>query len=407
MAKMHLIGAATIAVAFAAGCCDKDKCAETPAAPEAAKAAKAAPEVKAAEPARDPNEVVVAVAGQTLLRGALEADAELLLKSEGGDIPPERLVAAKRNAAYQVAQLFLVTTALEDKAKKLGYEVTDDDMKEREEQYRKSVAGNPAAPQSLEELAAAATVGKDAAMGKIRRDVLINKMIRREIVDKDTADYAPKAQEIVKGIEERNARKLSPEEALARANELKKTIDETPADALADKFAELAKANSACGTAASGGDLGFFGRKAMVPEFEKAAYELEVGKVSGPVKTPFGYHLIYKTGEDKEADRCRASHILLMTGEKEQVPDVETVVNMLKRRENAAKINEFVVNAVREANPVTSDDFKTLLPPPETPKPAAPAAAETPAKDGEKPAEAESRAASGIATDAVEIPAEK
>ncbi|HEY9854564.1 MAG TPA: peptidylprolyl isomerase [Stenomitos sp.] len=66
-------------------------------------------------------------------------------------------------------------------------------------------------------------------------------------------------------------------------------------------FAELAKANSEDpGSKDSGGNLGFFGKGRMVPEFEKAAFALKEGQVSEPVKTNFGYHLI-KRGEMRPA----------------------------------------------------------------------------------------------------------
>lgn len=57
-------------------------------------------------------------------------------------------------------------------------------------------------------------------------------------------------------------------------------------------FAELAKTASEGPSGASGGDLGFFGPGRMVPPFEKAAFALQPGQVSGPVRTRFGYHLI-------------------------------------------------------------------------------------------------------------------
>jgi peptidyl-prolyl cis-trans isomerase C len=58
-------------------------------------------------------------------------------------------------------------------------------------------------------------------------------------------------------------------------------------------FAELAKANSTdTGSGANGGDLGWFGLGMMVKPFEDAVVSAEVGKVAGPVKTDFGYHLI-------------------------------------------------------------------------------------------------------------------
>ena len=57
-------------------------------------------------------------------------------------------------------------------------------------------------------------------------------------------------------------------------------------------FAEMARKYSQCPSSKSGGDLGWFGKGRMVPEFEKVAFEGEKGKVLGPVKTQFGYHLI-------------------------------------------------------------------------------------------------------------------
>lgn len=58
-------------------------------------------------------------------------------------------------------------------------------------------------------------------------------------------------------------------------------------------FAELAKANSTdTGSGANGGELGWFGQGMMVPPFEAAVIAAEVGKVTAPIKTDFGFHLI-------------------------------------------------------------------------------------------------------------------
>jgi peptidyl-prolyl cis-trans isomerase C len=61
------------------------------------------------------------------------------------------------------------------------------------------------------------------------------------------------------------------------------------------KFADVAKKHSKCPSGSEGGNLGEFGPGQMVPEFDKVVFSAEVGKVQGPVKTQFGYHLIEVT----------------------------------------------------------------------------------------------------------------
>ncbi len=65
-----------------------------------------------------------------------------------------------------------------------------------------------------------------------------------------------------------------------------------------EDFAEVAKAHGQDGTAAEGGDLGWFVAGQMVPEFSKAAFALNVGELSAPVRTQFGFHLIKKEGHE-------------------------------------------------------------------------------------------------------------
>ena len=72
------------------------------------------------------------------------------------------------------------------------------------------------------------------------------------------------------------------DEAKAIEEELKKGAD----------FAELAKKKSKDPGASDGGDLGFFTKDQMVPEFSAVAFSLEPGKISDPVKSQFGWHII-------------------------------------------------------------------------------------------------------------------
>ena len=81
----------------------------------------------------------------------------------------------------------------------------------------------------------------------------------------------------------------SQDEAKQKIEQIKSDIDG------GIEFADAARQHSDCPSSSQGGDLGSFGRGMMVPEFEEAAFGLEVGTVSGVVETNFGYHLIQRT----------------------------------------------------------------------------------------------------------------
>lgn len=60
-------------------------------------------------------------------------------------------------------------------------------------------------------------------------------------------------------------------------------------------FEDVAAEVSLCPSGANGGDLGFFGKGVMVKEFEDAAFSMNVGDLSEPIQTQFGWHLLYLT----------------------------------------------------------------------------------------------------------------
>jgi peptidyl-prolyl cis-trans isomerase C len=93
------------------------------------------------------------------------------------------------------------------------------------------------------------------------------------------------ASKQIAGEQEVHARHIlveTEDEAKAIEDELKKGAD----------FAELAKKKSKDPGASDGGDLGFFTKDQMVPEFSNVAFSLEPGKISDPVKSQFGWHII-------------------------------------------------------------------------------------------------------------------
>lgn len=99
---------------------------------------------------------------------------------------------------------------------------------------------------------------------------------------------------------------LSKDEALAKIKKLKSEAD-------TKNFKDLVKLNSTePGAREKAGDLGWFGRGAMVKPFEDSVFAQKTGTISDPVETQFGYHLIYKEGE-KNVEEYKISHILIKT----------------------------------------------------------------------------------------------
>lgn len=67
-------------------------------------------------------------------------------------------------------------------------------------------------------------------------------------------------------------------------------------------FEDAARNNSTCPSGQNGGALGEFTKGQMVPEFDKAVFEMAVGELRGPVKTQFGYHIIKLTAKNEASE---------------------------------------------------------------------------------------------------------
>lgn len=128
--------------------------------------------------------------------------------------------------------------------------------------------------------------------------------ILKQLNIKKTLDTVTVAEDDMKKFYEDNSEKFVRPMTVTASHILvdaEEKADEIYAAIEAGKdFAEAATEFSSCPSKDRGGDLGPFGQGQMVPEFEQAAFAMEVGKVSAPVKTQFGFHII-KLTEKSEA----------------------------------------------------------------------------------------------------------
>jgi len=200
---------------------------------------------------------------------------------------------------------------------------------------------------------------------KLVIDRLVEKVLFTELADKDGIDKKPEFQENMQKIkdellvsmwmqEQMNNALVSASEAQefydnnkgsfmekasmharhilveseASATAIIETVKSLKGAELKNKFIELAKVKSTGPSGPKGGDLGRFNKGQMVPEFSKAVWSLKSGEVTeAPVKTQFGYHVIYL--EDKEDEKPSAY---------EQVK--EQIIATLKQQQFTAKMTE-------------------------------------------------------------------
>jgi peptidyl-prolyl cis-trans isomerase C len=145
----------------------------------------------------------------------------------------------------------------------------------------------------------------------LKKRYVVNNLLEKQVVSTITV-----TDEEISTFYERNKDKFKRPESVRASHIL---VDSKPTDTPEDKqkakekaqgllkqlkegkdFAELAKTESACPSKAQGGDLNFFGKGQMVPEFENVAFALKPGEISDVVETQFGYHIIKVTEKKPE-----------------------------------------------------------------------------------------------------------
>jgi len=170
------------------------------------------------------------------------------------------------------------------------------------------------------------------AMAKIKEELLVNMWMKKQldntlVSDSEAKDFYEKNKAKFLQPATMHARHIlvkTEKEALDIIKELEKNKD----DQVKVKFIELAKTKSTGPSGPKGGDLGTFTKGQMVPEFSKAAWELKKGEITKkPVKTQFGYHVIYL---EEKTDPKPLTY--------DQVKD--KIIASLKQKQFAVKISE-------------------------------------------------------------------
>ena len=199
---------------------------------------------------------------------------EVVVSTSVGDITQEEFYNSMKDiAGDQLLQQVVVEQILNDK-----YKVTDEEIEEElkgvKEQYG----------ESYEAVLAQSNLTEETLKTNIRFTLLQEKALKDvEVTDKEIEKYYNQASQ------ELNARHILVEDE-ETAKEIKAKLD------AGEDFAKLAKEFSTDpGSGAKGGDLGWFTVGTMVPEFNDAAYALEIDEISEPVQSEHGFHIIQVT----------------------------------------------------------------------------------------------------------------
>ncbi|HEY9071082.1 MAG TPA: peptidyl-prolyl cis-trans isomerase [Candidatus Ozemobacteraceae bacterium] len=170
-----------------------------------------------------------------------------------------------------------------------------------------------------------------------RRRVALDTLLKEQVTSKVTV-----SDEDIKSFYEKNLSQFSTPEQ-TRAHHILVDAEEKAKAILGQiekgaKFEDVAGTESKCPSGKEGGDLGFFGKGQMVPEFDEAVNKAEIGKVVGPVKTQFGWHVI-------RVDERRAAGSRPLAEVKDQIRD-----QLLPEKQKVAL--EQYVSDLKKAHPI-------------------------------------------------------
>ena len=237
--------------------------------------------------------------------------------SDGGVTKDEFYEAMKAESGSEVLRELITFKVLDDK-----YDVSDEDVDKELEQLKEEVGD------SYEEILEQQGLKESDLKQDIKKQLLQEKALTEdmEVSDDEIEKYYNHMKQEVK------ARHILVEDE-DTAKKVKKKLDD------GEDFAKLAKKYSTDNSAEDGGDIGFFTAGQMLPEFEDAAYDLDVDEISDPVQTDYGYHII-EVLDKKDVDEDIGS----LEDNKEEIR--QTIMqNKIDPEEAQEKINDILDDA--------------------------------------------------------------
>ena len=174
----------------------------------------------------------------------------------------------------------------------------------------------------------------EQAKGQIIRNVYVQHEVDAQMSDKRLTKAYDKLMKDMADTEEVHARQILVENQ-DKANEVIKKLD------AGSKFEDLAKEYSTGPSAANGGDVGYFAKNEMVPEFADAAFAMKLGEHSKkPVQTQFGWHVI-KVEDKRKRPEPKFEDV---KPQLEAQVRQEILTDLLTKWQKEAKIQKFDIN---------------------------------------------------------------
>ena len=340
------------------------------AAPVATPAPVEAPKPKPVDPAA----AVATINGVVITEGQLNEVVEARLKQVGSRIPPAMIDQYKSQIRKQAIDQLVIEQVLEKKIEDANMTVADEEI---EKEITAQIATQNLSLDDFKALLQAYGKTYSDYQENVRKKVLFDKLLKKELGDKMPVPTVDQAQDYYNGNADQfqkpesiqvshillDTRSTDPNsdpneikaQAKAKAENILKQIKE------GGDFAQLAKDNSSCPSAEKGGDLGMAPKGSFVPAFEAAAYALEPNGVSDIVETQFGYHIIKLTAKEEantvSFDEAK-DQILVML---EQQGKQGVVMEYIEKVRGEAK--------VEYANPADKMDVPAMRPPARKPAP--------------------------------------